>query len=94
MWTILAVVSAASLAVCTLDDPQTVDELDSSDPGSEVTATDDFDSYVVAAAEDTNILATSDCLTETTASLPLSRHTRSVLPRATPESRPSSGSAF
>lgn len=55
----LMVAIAATLASCTLDDPQTLDEVDSSNPGSEVIATDDFDSYVVA-AEDSDMLATSE----------------------------------
>ena len=58
MWKILAVVIAATLAACTLDAPATVDELGSSGPGI-----DDFDSYVVV-AEDSDVLAASDCLIE------------------------------
>lgn len=63
MWKILAVMIAAPLAACTLDAAETVDELGASEPGAEVIATDDFDSYVVA-AEGPDSLAASDCLTE------------------------------
>lgn len=65
---ILIVALAATFAACSLDDPQTVDdEFDSSDPGSQVITTDDFDfdSYIVAADDfDAYMRAALECTTE------------------------------